>query len=263
MTVPALTVPKLEEFVQHYCVHGHAGKAAAAINVSYTWGKQLLRRPDVIKRVQEVNEQQFAHVGVTAETLKAELARVAFQSARDLYDDEGNMIPIHELPDDVAATIAGIDVEVRREAGTEGDSLARRYEVLKIRRVDKMAAIGLLSRHFKIVGAEDDGVNALANVLADRLTAAKRRLSDPENLQNVSEARIIEPQEVDMTPDFQPAERAPRQVVQSAPLDVPLPMPPKRPRGRPRKHPLPPTPTPAPAAPTQPTQENDDEERLW
>jgi phage terminase small subunit len=175
--MPALLDKRHEAFAQHYCVHGHAGKAAAAVGLRAIRGAQLLRRPEVVKRIQELNAEQFAHVGVTAETIKGELARVAFASVRDLYDDEGNLLAPHELSDDVAATIAGIDVEVRKEASGTYGAPHREYQVVKVRRVDKMAALGLLARHFKIVGAEDDGVNALANALADRLNAAKRRIN--------------------------------------------------------------------------------------
>lgn len=175
--MPTLINATHEGFAQHYCLTGHTAKSAKAAGLNPLYGKQLLRNPAVVKRIQEINAEQFAHVGVTAETVKGELARVAFASARDLFDDDGKLIPPQELPDDVAATIAGIDVEHRTEAGPEHGGPRANYQVIKVRRVDKMAALALLARHFKVVGAEDDGVNALANALADRLNAAKRRLN--------------------------------------------------------------------------------------
>jgi len=175
--LPAPISINMEEFAQRYCVHGNAAKAAEEMGVSRTRGGQLLRHPSVIKRIQQINAEQFAHVGVTAETVKAELARVAFASARDLFDADGNLIPPQDWDDEVAATVAGIDVEHRTEAGPVHGGPPSQYQVIKVRRVDKMAALALLARHFKVVGAEDDGVNALANALADRLNAAKRRVN--------------------------------------------------------------------------------------
>ena len=205
---PPVLAAHVEGFAQHYCVHGHAGKAAVAAGLPAARGSQLLRKPEVVKRIQELNAEQFAHVGVTAETLKAELARIAFASVRDLYDADGNMIPIQDLPDDVAATIAGIDVEVRTEPGPVHGGPHRTYQVVKVRRVDKMAAAGLLARHFKVVGAEDDGVNALANALADRLNAAKRRINgnDTPMVEEVNPADYrplvtdSEPETIEMLP---------------------------------------------------------------
>ena len=114
---PPVTVGQVEAFAQHYCVHGHAKNAAIEAGLPGIRGAQLLRKPEVVKRIQQLNAEQFAHVGVTAETVKGELARVAFASARDLFDEDGALIAPQDLPDDVAATIAGIDVEVRKEAG--------------------------------------------------------------------------------------------------------------------------------------------------
>ena len=59
--------------------------------------------------------------------------------------------------------------------------------VVKIRRHDKMAALKILAQHFKIIGEDNDGVNQLANALADRLNAAKKRILTAED------AVIIEP----------------------------------------------------------------------
>ena len=213
--MPALTLPHYEAFAQHYCVDGHARNAAVKAGLAPIRGAQLLRKPEVVKRIQEINAEQFAHVGVTAETIKAELARVGFASVRDLYDADGNLLPPHELPDDVAATIAGIDVEVRTEASGTYGAPHKTYQVVKVRRVDKMAALGLLARHFKIVGAEDDGVNALANALADRLNAAKRRINghDTPMVEEVNPADYrplvtdSEPETIDALPNHSQQEK--------------------------------------------------------
>ena len=57
-------------------------------------------------------------------------------------------------------------------------------QTAKIKRYDKNPALSILARHFKIVDNEGDGLNALANVLAERLQDARRRvaaLPPPEN----------------------------------------------------------------------------------
>jgi hypothetical protein len=210
--MPALLLRDHERFAQHYSLHGSSSKAAKESGFHAHRGAQLLRKPEIVKRIQELNAEQFAHVGVTAETIKGELARVAFASARDLFDEDGKMIAPHELSDDVAATIAGIDVEVRKEASGTFGTPHREYQVVKVRRVDKMAALGLLARHFKIVGAEDDGVNALANALADRLNAAKRRINgaDTPMVEEVNPAEYrplvtdSEPETIDALPHHSP-----------------------------------------------------------
>lgn len=102
---------------------------------------------------------------------------------RGIVDESGRLKPIRELDDDTAATIAGVEVETRYERdGTEidlatGEEKPRfvAVQTAKVKRYDKNPALSILARHFKIVDSEGDGLNALANVLADRLQEARRR----------------------------------------------------------------------------------------
>jgi phage terminase small subunit len=184
----ALLNPQEEAFAQYYCATGRAVEAARKAGYSALGrASQLLRKDRIRERVVELNAEQFAHVGVTAETVKAELARIAFASGSDLFDSNGRMIPIQDLPDDVAATITEISVEILR-GGTEGE-----VEIRKIKRADKGAALAILARHYKVVGDENDGVNLLANILADRLNEAKMRKL---NNTNAEDAQIIQPRQI-------------------------------------------------------------------
>lgn len=185
-----------EHFCQHYVVHGSALRASKDLKMSRTTADKLIHDPRIAKRIQEIQAEHFADLGITAERVKAELARVAFASAAGLFDEEGRLIPVHELPDDVAATITGIDVEVQQKMrkDDDGNLVAEDVVTKKIKRADKMAALALLARHFKIVGAEDDGVNQLATALADRLNRAKRRMGEDFPLEEVEDARYVEPQ---------------------------------------------------------------------
>ena len=185
---------KWEHLCQHYVMHGSILKATKDLKMNRSSVTKLLRDPRIAKRIQEIQAAEFQDLGITAERVKEELARVAFASAAGLFDEEGRLIPVHELPDDVAATITGIDVEVQQKMrkDDDGNLVAEDVVTKKIKRADKMAALALLARHFKIVGAEDDGVNQLATALADRLNRAKRRMGEDFPLEDVDDARYVE-----------------------------------------------------------------------
>jgi len=185
---------KWEHLCQHYVMHGSILKATKDLKMGRVTVSKLLRDPRIAKRIQEIQAAEFQDLGITAERVKEELARVAFASAAGLFDEEGRLIPVHELPDDVAATITGIDVEVQQKMrkDDDGNLVAEDVVTKKIKRADKMAALALLARHFKIVGAEDDGVNQLATALADRLNRAKRRMGEDFPLDDVDDARYVE-----------------------------------------------------------------------
>ena len=182
--MPALENPALEAFAQNYAVNRSTPLAAAAAGLP-----GVLRpgdRPEVVARVQEIWGLAMATSNITPERVMRELERIAFQDIRPIFDNDGNLRPIHLLDDDTAATIASVDVEVKWQG--KGDDMVP-VTTKKVRRVDKMAALNVLARHFKIVGDDNEGVNALASALAERLKRARNRVFD----QDVEDARIMNP----------------------------------------------------------------------
>lgn len=189
-----ITEEQHERFAQHYAVYrnGKAAMTAAGI-LSSMLPAALLGRASVKRRIQEIWGTAAEAAEVTPERVLKEIARVAFQSAHDLYDTDGRLLEPHELPDDAAATISGIDIETRRE-GQGRDLPPIVVETKKVRRYDKMAALGILARYVKIVGAEDDGSSAAVSALAAKLNAGLKRAYEAKTLDNTTEdARIIQP----------------------------------------------------------------------
>jgi phage terminase small subunit len=171
--MPELSDPKLETFAVQYATHrSHPHAAHLAGYPPGIRSETLLRKPEVVQRVQEIWGEAFEAAQMTPKMVMEELRRIAFQDIRPIFDREGNLKPVHLLDDDVAATIASVDVEVRWEG--KGDD-AVPITTKKVRRVDKMAALNILARHFKIVGDDNEGVNALASALAERLKAGRNR----------------------------------------------------------------------------------------
>jgi phage terminase small subunit len=197
-----LTNPKHEVFAQEYARTRNMRRAAAVAGMGGTNTRALIARyPELGERITALVQQQFEDVDLTAQDVLRELKRVAMQRIDDLVDPvTGDALPLNQLPDDVAATVVAVDYETKWEG--KGDA-ATPITVTKVRRADKMAALGLLAKHFKIVGDEGDGVNALAAALADRLKAGRRRAftADAHDTSEVEDARIVSPRQVvDSTP---------------------------------------------------------------
>lgn len=224
--MPTLSDFRREIFAQHFVANGfNSVKAhrAAGLSGNPTAAAGMRRHPEVEERIRELLADQMAELQVDALTVKRQIARIAFADPRALFDPSGNLIPIADLDDDTAATISSLEVEVKRDR--DGNHVS---DIVKIKRHSSLDALVFLGKHFKLVGGENEGVNALANALADRLNAAKRRAAQrdaaaggpPPALADVEEAVIIEP---------------------GSPAYAPIPL---------------------QAAPLQARQENDDE-RLW
>lgn len=196
--MPKLSDFRREIFAQNFVANGfNSVKAhrAAGLSGNPTAAAGMRRHPEVEERIRELLADQMAELQVDALTVKRQIARIAFADPRALFDEHGNLIPIADLDDDTAATISGIEVEVKRDR--EGNHVS---DIVKIKRHSSLDALVFLGKHFKLVGGENEGVNALANALADRLNAAKRRVAQqpathPQTaaLADVEEAVIIEP----------------------------------------------------------------------
>lgn len=142
---------KQKRFCNEYLVDHNATQAAIRAGYSRptakSQGSRLLTNVDVkaflVSQVKKVEQK----LEISAERTMLELARIAYGDARQFYDDKGNLIPIHLLSDDAAATLAGVEVEEvfgtkRRDAQTG--------ILKKIKRYDKLPALNMLAKHFKI-----------------------------------------------------------------------------------------------------------------
>jgi hypothetical protein len=191
--MPRLSNEQHETFARRYVQCFHAERAALQSGYASKFaGARLLTKPEIAARVRELNEAMLKASDITAARVMLELGRVAFADIRQVFDDKGHLIPIHELSDDAAASIAGIEHESKFERSTELEldlatgemvPVVKRIETrtAKIKRFNKDAALGTLAKHFKLVGDEGDGVNALASALADRLKTARKRIADKGN----------------------------------------------------------------------------------
>ena len=191
--MPRLSSDRQEAFARHYVSHWNAQQAGAAVGYSPYTAERLVCEPEVRYRISELTDAMLKNADITAERVMLELARVGFSDIRKIVDASGRLLPLIELDDDIAASIAGIEVESRMESELDlatGEKRMTPVVTTKIKKSDKVAALNILAKHFKLVGDEGDGVNALASALADRLQSARRRVINSS--EGIEDARIIE-----------------------------------------------------------------------
>lgn len=179
----ALKTPPKELSVKHetYCQARAAGMngAAAARAAGYTGSRagrtayELEQFPLIRERIREIASVRWKALQMEADEILARAAMIARADARALFDDSGKLRPLSELTDQEAAAIAGIET-VEEFDGT-GKARVKVGDVRKVRLRDPMAALRLLAEHKKLVKAPEEGLNALAGAIADRLKAARER----------------------------------------------------------------------------------------
>lgn len=166
------------EFILRYVARPHNATAAyIAAGFSPKGAKssvwELLRDPLIKAEVSRLLEEKHKALHMDVDEILARAAMLARIDAAELYDEKGNLRPIHELEQSQSLAIAGIEVqEITQGTGKDAKVIGT---IKKVRLRDPMPAIRLLAEHKKLVKNDDAGVNALANALADRLKLARER----------------------------------------------------------------------------------------
>ena len=144
-------------FVAQYCIDRNATQAAihagyAPKNARIT-ASQLLTKPNIQAELNKKLNVIAKRNDITVDRIVQELTRIGTVDIRDAFDENGNLKPIKEIPEDVARAIAGIEVDDLFEgSGREKEKIGY---TRKIRLTDKVRALETLGKHFKMFGSQE------------------------------------------------------------------------------------------------------------
>lgn len=149
--------PKQEAFCLKYM---ETGNASEAYRLAYDSEKmkpatinrtafELLENPKISARLEELKAARLKRHEITVDRVLAEYAKLAFLDIRKAFDESGTLKPIHELDDETAAAIAGLDiVENAGNMEISGEGVRHIPTVTKkIKLSDKKGALDSLARH--------------------------------------------------------------------------------------------------------------------
>lgn len=143
--------PQQALFVQEYRKDLNATQAAIRAGYSKktagSQGERLLKNVEIAKAIQKATSQQLEKVELSAERVLEEMRRLGFSNVQDLFDANGDLIPIHKLTREQAACISSIEVIMKN--ATAGDGKIDR--VLKVKVWDKRATLEMLAKHFALL----------------------------------------------------------------------------------------------------------------
>ncbi len=138
--------PKQVLFIQEYLVDSNATQSAIRAGYSKKTamqiGEQNLRKLDIATGIAVAQAERAKRTEITQDRVLKEYAKLGFLDPRKFYDDKGNLIPIHELSADVAATLTGMDVQTIYTK--DGDMMG---DLKKIKFGDKKAALDSVAKH--------------------------------------------------------------------------------------------------------------------
>jgi phage terminase small subunit len=140
--------PKQAIFVAEYSIDGNATRAAR--DAGFSWatahvtGARLLKDPKVAAAIAAGQARREQKLEITAERVLRELAKLAFYDISEIFDEDGNLLPVHRMDETARAAIAGLDMET-----TDGPGRVRTI-TQKVKLADKGLNLERLGKYLKL-----------------------------------------------------------------------------------------------------------------
>lgn len=151
---------KQERFVHEYLVDLNATQAAIRTGYSQKTARQigarLLSHVDVQALIQSEQAKRLSKMELTGERVLAELARLAFVDIRKAFNEDGTLKKPHDIDDDTAAALAGIDTTATVVQGSSEDDPPLSLVTKKVKTFDKKGALELALRHLGLLNDKLD-----------------------------------------------------------------------------------------------------------
>ena len=144
---------KQERFCLEYMETGNASEAFRRVYSTKNQkpetvnrnAKKLTDNAKIIARMDELRAPLLEKALITEEKVLREVARIAFFDVRNIFGDNGKLLPVQQWTDDVAAAVSGIEVVVHG-----GSSEDEPDHLHKIRLCSKDKQLELAGKHLKL-----------------------------------------------------------------------------------------------------------------
>ena len=171
-------------FVEAYLTNGgNASQAAVAAGFSQKTagaaGSRLLKHVDVVLTLQQRRKVVIEKMELTTERTLREIARLAYCDPRKFFYDNGAPKPIHELDDDSAAALAGMEVTEEYE-GSGQDRVFKGF-TKKYKLADKNAALEKAMKHLGQYEQDNKQRSPFDGIPRDTLKLIAERLGAKRN----------------------------------------------------------------------------------
>lgn len=170
--------PKQTRFVAEYLANGlNATKAAESSGYSkktaYSQGQRLLKDVEVQAAIAKKTQKHMDRTDFSIDRTLEFVSRMAFFDPKDLFEDDGSLKQIKDIPEHARTVLGGLEV-VELFEGTGDEKHA--YGLLKkVKLADRGAALDKLMRYHSLYKDKVE-VTGLES-LADAISRARKRQS--------------------------------------------------------------------------------------
>lgn len=132
-------------FAQEYIINFNGTEAAIKAGYSEktasSQASRLLTHAKVQEFIQEYIKGREKRTEITGDMVIQELAKIAFVDVKNIYDDNGDLLPIPNLPSEITSAISTFKTRKENQGNSDYDII----EEYKMH--DKMRALEMLGKH--------------------------------------------------------------------------------------------------------------------
>ena len=140
-------------FIKEYLKDKNATKAAQRAGYSKKTagkiGSENLSKPEIKKEIEKGLQRVADKAELKASDVLAEIRKLAFMNVSKAYDDKGNLKHPMDLPEDLQCSLQSL--EVYDEFAGKGKDREKIGETKKVKFNDKVRALEMLAKHFKLL----------------------------------------------------------------------------------------------------------------
>ncbi len=157
-----------------------SARETASEILSYSYAKAYLS---------SLMHKRATKLEISSDKVLREFAKIAFIDIRQYYNEDGTLKPIHELSDEAAASLSGIEVENIYAQSEPGKRKVKVGELVKIKMHSKLQALENVAKHIGFYEKDNEQQSKLI-VWNEEKTYEK-----PINIDNIQDAEIIDTNE--------------------------------------------------------------------
>lgn len=145
--------PRYQKFVNSYNKTGNITQAALDAGYSkksaHSQGSRLLKNVKVQSELKKIQTKATEKAQLSAAEVLNEIKKLAFVNLATAYNEDGTLKSPHEMPLDVQSALQSL--ETNELFVGSGKNKRKIGNVSKIRLTDKVRALEMLAKHFKLL----------------------------------------------------------------------------------------------------------------
>lgn len=176
---------KQQMFVKEYLVDLNATQAAIRCGYSEKTAKEqayrLFTNVHIMESVQAGMDKRSERVGVTGDRVLEEIGHSAFVDPAKFFDEHGRLLQIHDMPEEVRRSIAGIKVRKERSGEFDEDNKPIMDDITEIKVNDKTKNLELYGKHLKLFNDAPQAVFvAHSEMSMDEFKEARKKMLEDD-----------------------------------------------------------------------------------